>query len=95
MKIRRLRLLNFRSVAAGEVIFPGNRVIIGGNSVGKSTVCEALDLLLGPDRLSRASPMDEHDFFERRYLYDDDGEPIFIKLEAQRRWPAFRGAFRF
>lgn len=81
MRIRRLRLLNFRSVAAGEVIFPGHTVIIGGNSVGKSTVCEALDLLLGPDRLSRASPIDEHDFFERRYLADD-GTPVKIELEA-------------
>lgn len=41
----------------------------------------ALDLLLGPDRLSRASPIDEHDFFERRYL-DDDGDPIVIELEV-------------
>lgn len=81
MRIRRLKLSNFRSVADGEVIFPGHTVIIGGNSVGKSTMCEALDLLLGPDRLSRASPIDEHDFFERRYL-DDDGVPILIELEA-------------
>lgn len=81
MRIRRLRLSNFRSVADGKVIFPGHTVIIGGNSVGKSTMCEALDLLLGPDRLSRASPIDEHDFFERRYL-DDDGDPIVIELEV-------------
>lgn len=81
MRIRRLKLSNFRSVADGEVIFPGHTVIIGGNSVGKSTICEALDLLLGPDRLSRASPIDEHDFFERRYL-DDDGVSILIEIEA-------------
>ena len=71
MRIRRLKLANFRGVANGEVVFPGHTVIIGGNSVGKSTLCEALDLLLGPDRLSRSSPIDEHDFFERRYL--DEG----------------------
>lgn len=81
MRIRRLRLTNFRSVRDGEVIFPGHTVIIGGNSVGKSTICEALDLLLGPERLSRASPIDEHDFFGRRYV-NEDGEPIAIKLEA-------------
>ena len=81
MRIRRLKLTNFRSVAEGTVTFPGHTVIIGGNSVGKSTICEALDLLLGPDRLSRRSPIDEHDFFERRYL-DEDGVPITIELEV-------------
>ena len=81
MRIRRLKLTNFRSVAEGTVTFPGHTVIIGGNSVGKSTMCEALDLLLGPDRLSRRSPIDEHDFFERRYL-DEDGVPIPIELEV-------------
>lgn len=81
MRIRRLKLTNFRSVAAGNVDFPGHTVIIGGNSVGKSTMCEALDLLLGPDRLSRRSPIDEHDFFQRRYL-DEDGVPIPIELEV-------------
>ena len=44
-------------------------------------MCEALDLLLGPDRLSRRSPIDEHDFFERRYL-DEDGVPIPIEMEV-------------
>jgi len=68
-------------VAEGEIIFPDHTVIIGGNSVGKSTMCEALDLLLGPDRLARPSPVDEHDFHERRYL-DADGNPIPIKLEV-------------
>ena len=81
MRIRRLTLTNFRSVAEGKITFPGHTVIIGGNSVGKSTICEALDLLLGPDRLSRSSPIDEHDFFERRYL-DEDGLPIPIELEV-------------
>ena len=81
MRIRCLELANFRGVAGGKVTFPGHTVIIGGNSVGKSTMCEALDLLLGPDRLSRRSPIDEHDFFERRYL-DEDGVPIPIEMEV-------------
>ena len=81
MRIRSLELANFRSVAEGKVIFPAHTVMIGGNSVGKSTMCEALDLLLGPDRISRRSPIDEHDFFERRYL-DEDGVPIPIHLEV-------------
>ena len=81
MKIRRLKLKNFRGVAEGEIVFTGHTVVIGGNSVGKSTVCEALDLLLGPDRLARTSPIDEHDFFERHHL-DNDHSPILIQLEV-------------
>ena len=63
MRIRRLAMSHFRSVADGQIIFPDHTVIItGGNSFGKSTMCETLDLLLGPDRLARSSPVDEHDF---------------------------------
>jgi len=80
MRIVSLELANFRGVATGKLLFPGHTVMIGGNGAGKSTICEALNLLLGPDRLSRISPIDEHDFFERRYL--KDGQPIPIELEV-------------
>lgn len=81
MRIRYLKMSNFRSVANGEIFFPEHTVLIGGNSMGKSTICEALDLLLGPLRLARASPIDEHDFFKRRYI-DENKNPIPIKLEV-------------
>ena len=81
MTILHLKLLDSRSAADGEVLFPAHTVIIGGNSVGKSTLCEALDLLLRPDRLVRSSPIDEHDFFERRYLAGD-GVPILVELQV-------------
>lgn len=81
MRIRRLKLKNFRSVERGKVLFPEHTVMIGSNSIGKSTICEALDLLLGPDRLSRAGAINEHDFHGRAYL-DDDDKPIMIELEV-------------
>lgn len=81
MRIRRLRMKNFRSVASGEILFPGHTAVIGGNSVGKSTMCEALDLCLGPDRLSRSNPINEHDFYQRRYINAED-EPIAIEIEV-------------
>lgn len=81
MKIRRLIMKNFRSVAEGEILFPGHTAIIGGNSVGKSTMCEALDLCLGPDRLSRFNPINEHDFYQRKYL-DDNNTPVTIEIEV-------------
>jgi putative ATP-dependent endonuclease of OLD family len=94
VKIRRLELRNFRGVESGEVKFQGNTLLVGGNNAGKSTVCEALDLLLGPERLYRRPTVDEHDFFKNRYL-SDDGTVVPIELrcvltdltgEAQRRF---------
>jgi len=81
MKIRSLKISNFRSIENGQVLFPGHTVMIGGNSVGKSTICEALDLLLGPDRLSRVNAINEHDFHKRIYM-DTEGEPVKIELEV-------------
>ncbi|PHS79139.1 MAG: ATP-dependent endonuclease [Rhodospirillaceae bacterium] len=81
MKLRFLRIKNFRGVQDGKIFLDGHSVLIGGNSVGKSTVCEAMDLLLGPDRINRSSAIDEHDFFGRRYL-DEDGNPTAIEIEG-------------
>jgi len=81
MKVQQLQIKNFRCISEGTVKFPGHTALIGGNSVGKSTICDALDLLLGPDRLARNPPIDEHDFLDRQYL-DTAGEPILIEMEV-------------
>jgi putative ATP-dependent endonuclease of OLD family len=54
---------------------------VGGNNAGKSTVCEALDLVLGPERLYRRPIVDEHDFHQGRYI-NGDGSPVEIQIEA-------------
>ena len=81
MKVRSLQITNFRGIASGTVLFAGNTLLVGGNNVGKSTVCEALDLLLGPERLNRRPAVDEHDFFKGRYL-KAEGAPIPIEIRA-------------
>lgn len=68
MKARRLRIENFRGIASATVLLPDHAVLIGDNNTGKTTVLEALDLALGPDRLNRRPPVDEHDFYQGRYL---------------------------
>ncbi|MFN7286308.1 MAG: AAA family ATPase, partial [bacterium] len=50
MKVVRLKITNFRSIKSAELHFDGHCLIVGPNNVGKSTICEALDLVLGPDR---------------------------------------------
>jgi putative ATP-dependent endonuclease of OLD family len=81
MRVRRLNITNFRGVSQGRVDFAGHTLLVGGNNIGKSTVCEALDLVLGPERLFRRPVVDEHDFHCGRYL-DAAGAPIEIHIEA-------------
>ncbi|QDI81075.1 DUF2813 domain-containing protein [Methylorubrum populi] len=68
MKIFAISIENFRGIKSANLILPDHAVLIGDNNTGKSSVLEAIDLALGPDRLSRRSPIDEHDFFEGKYL---------------------------
>jgi putative ATP-dependent endonuclease of OLD family len=76
MKIARLIIQNFRGIQSAELAFPAHVVLIGDNNTGKSTVLEAIDLVLGPDRLSRRPPIDEHDFYIGQYHNDGAvGEP--------------------
>jgi putative ATP-dependent endonuclease of OLD family len=75
LKISQLSIENFRGIRAASLLFPNHAVLIGDNNVGKSTILEAIDLVMGPDRLSRASPIDEHDFHLGRYLAPHSGDP--------------------
>jgi putative ATP-dependent endonuclease of the OLD family len=68
LKACRVEIANFRGVSAATILLPDHAVLIGDNNTGKTTVLEALDLALGPDRLNRRPPVDEHDFFQGRYL---------------------------
>lgn len=61
MRVDSLRLENFRSIREGFVRFKKHTVLIGDNNVGKTTVIEAITLLLGRDRLIRE--LTEHDFY--------------------------------
>lgn len=61
MKIVRLDIEGFRGIRKGIVYLDDFSVLIGANNCGKTTVVEALTLLLGRDRLVRS--LTEHDFF--------------------------------
>lgn len=68
MKIAQLKIENFRGIRRACILLPRHGVMIGDNNTGKTTLLEALDLVLGPDRLNRQPPIDEHDFFQGKYL---------------------------
>ncbi len=81
MRVRRLTVQNFRGIENGVVDFAGNTLLVGGKNAGKSTVCEAIDLVLGPERLYRRPVVNEHDFYKSRYL-GNDGALVKIRIEA-------------
>ena len=82
MRIRRIDINNFRGIREAMLIFHGHTLLLGGNNVGKSTVCEAIDLVLGPERLSRQPPINEHDFYQSKYLSPTSGDAIEIGIEV-------------
>jgi putative ATP-dependent endonuclease of OLD family len=67
MQVARIHIENFRGVKDSTLDFTKHAVLLGDNNTGKTTVLEALDLVLGPDRLNRTPPIDEHDFYHGRY----------------------------
>ena len=82
MKVSRLLVQNFRGIKEATLFFPDHTVLVGDNNVGKSTVFEALDLALGPDRLSRHSKIDEHDFYLGNYLSAEGDPKMEVRVET-------------
>ena len=80
MKIAQIKINNFRGIKSAKFLLPDHVVFVGDNNTGKSTVLEAIDLVLGPERLHRPSPIDEHDFYAGEYLGTDE-TPISINVE--------------
>ena len=72
MRAARIKIKNFRGIKQATLILPNHGVFIGDNNTGKTTILEALDLALGPDRLNRRPPVDEHDFFRGLYTFSTD-----------------------
>jgi putative ATP-dependent endonuclease of OLD family len=60
MIIHKLEINGFRGIRNGEVYFSKFTTLIGPNNCGKTTITEALALVLGRDRLVRT--LTEHDF---------------------------------
>lgn len=81
MRVRQLEIENFRGITDGRVVFQQHTLLVGGNNIGKSTVCEALELVLGPERLYRRPVIDEHDFSHGAYL-GGEGDPREIRVRA-------------
>jgi putative ATP-dependent endonuclease of OLD family len=81
VRIARLNIKNFRGIREGELLIPSHAVLVGDNNIGKSSLLEAVDLVLGPERLARRPVIDEHDFYAGQYM-SADGVPRSINVEV-------------
>jgi predicted ATP-dependent endonuclease of OLD family len=84
VKVRLVTISGFRGVRSGKVLLDSHSLLVGMNAVGKSTVCEALDLALGLERLSRHPVINEYDFSEAGYRDKeaDTDRPPEIRIEV-------------
>jgi putative ATP-dependent endonuclease of the OLD family len=87
VKVVQLKIENFRGIKSADLHFDGHALLVGPNNVGKSTICEALDLVLGPDRLNKFPPVEEFDFYNGKYVEpkadaNADTKPIPIHIEV-------------
>ena len=83
MKVVSLYLKNFRGIRAAQLYFDGHALLVGMNNVGKSTVCEALELALGLDRLKRFPPVEEFDFYNAHYIDKSVDPPLPVPIEIE------------
>jgi hypothetical protein len=59
--LRKLTLTGFRGIKSGEVLLEPRTALIGANACGKSSIIDAISLLLGRTKIVRG--LTEHDFY--------------------------------
>jgi putative ATP-dependent endonuclease of OLD family len=74
MQIVQLRIRNFRCIRHADILPSQHNVLLGPNNCGKTTVLEALNLLLNPETTTRTFAVDENDFCDREYLPHEQRE---------------------
>jgi putative ATP-dependent endonuclease of the OLD family len=67
VRIVRLEIANFRGVKKATLFPEKHNVYLGPNNIGKTSILEALNLLLNPEISPRPGVIDENDFFRREY----------------------------
>lgn len=67
MRIVRLQIENFRAIRQATLYPEKHNVYLGPNNIGKTSILEALNLLLNPEITARPGVIDENDFHCRAY----------------------------
>jgi predicted ATP-dependent endonuclease of OLD family len=88
LQICRLSIKNFRGIQESTLVLPKHAVLLGDNNIGKTTVLEGIDLVLGPDRLNRTPPIDEHDFYQGKYIANAQASGLASTTPDRLSWLA-------
>lgn len=80
MKIRQLTIKGFRGIKYAQLTLHDHDLIIGANSIGKTTVLAALNFLFGRDRMR--PELSEYDFFDKCFMPEPDEDPPHIEISA-------------
>lgn len=67
MRIVRLEIERFRSIRSATLFPEVHNVYLGPNNIGKTSILEALNMLLNPEIGTRSGVVDENDFYRREY----------------------------
>lgn len=100
MKIKQIRIKNFRSIKDETIIFPSSGILalVGPNNAGKSNVLRAIENILG-DSWFRGDKAELNDYFmknnrdnviEINILFDDDKSVVF---KSNENWPTYYHSF--
>ena len=87
MKIVSIKIRNFRCIKTADIFPDRHNVLLGPNNSGKTTVLEALNLLLNPEMAFRSNAIDENDFYQRLYHTEEilrNTQDIKNKKESQK-----------
>ncbi|MCH7680930.1 AAA family ATPase, partial [candidate division KSB1 bacterium] len=69
-----IKIDNFRCVRSANIYPTQHNVLLGPNNTGKTTILEAINMVLNPELTFRTNVIDENDFYNRHYLIEDISE---------------------
>lgn len=94
MKIRKIKIKNFRNLQDIE-IYPKNiTVIVGENNTGKTNLLHALRLLLDPDSKRLESELSEEDINDNALLKGENNFTITIEIGDLQKHQELEAIFR-
>ncbi|MFC7688678.1 ATP-dependent endonuclease [Paeniroseomonas aquatica] len=84
MRLKRVRINNFRSIRSADIEFGENTVLIGPNNSGKTAILEAIRIALTRRWGQRGTGFTEYDIHLCESRPDPKiGDPVVIELEIQ------------
>jgi putative ATP-dependent endonuclease of OLD family len=95
MHVALVKIENFRGIKRAEIALGTTALLLGDNNSGKTTILEAIELALGPDRLYRRPPIDEHDFHAGKYLDEEISIEVTLTGLSEELQSKFRANLEY